>query len=256
MTNDGEDSSDASHWSEDYEASDVFIGAPIPDLDGISFDSFFDGFESMTFGSYPLNHEIPQLGGPGIFSSSALVLEPRAFELRRLLLGTITRLASESPEPVNVPLLAESIELLTHAEIDYCLKSYFANYHRHCPIIHQPSFDPAVVPDSLLLACVALGAMYADPMKLAWMKGLLDVIETFIFSLPAVKEECFGTMGYLQVQNEDARNYHFQSFQGAYLFVVVQYFSGNLPARRRARRQRFLTVANVSFGFFPALFSC
>ena len=88
--------------------------------------------------------------------------------------------------------------------------------------------------------------MYAEPARVAWMRGLLDLIELCIFSLPALRDEYFSTSGYLQVPDEEALNYHFQTYQGAYLFVVVQYFSGNLGARRRARRQRFPTILNVS----------
>jgi hypothetical protein len=247
MVNDAEDSSDASHWSEDYEQNDVFIGAPMPDIGGVSFDSFFGGFENLTFGTYPLHHDISQItSGPGIVSPSALLLEPRAYEIRLLLLDTASKFAAEYPGDPHLPLMASNIELLTHVEIDHCLSSYFSNYHRHCPILHRPSFQPTLVPEALLLACVALGAMYSDPPRIAWMKTLLDVIEHYIYSLPALKDEYFGTMGHLQVQDEDALNYHFQTFQGAYLLVVVQYFSGNLVARRRARRGRFCTILNVS----------
>jgi hypothetical protein len=242
-----EDSSEASHWSEDYEQNDVFAGAPLPDFEGVNFDSFFGGFESLTFGSYPLVHDISQLsGGPIIVPPSAMMLETRAYEIRQTLLNTVNDFAAENPENAQLPLLAPNIELLTHVEIDYCLNSFFNNYHRHCPIIHQPTFQPTLAPDALVLACVALGAMYSDPGKVAWMKSLLDLIERYIFSLPAMRDEYFPTMGYLQTADEEAVNYHFQTFQGAYLFVVVQYFSGNLAGRRRARRQRFCTVLNVS----------
>ena len=244
--NDADDSSDASHWSEDYEQNDVFIGAPMPDFEGVNFDSFFGGFESMTFGSYPMQHDVSQItSGPVIVSPSASLLEPRAFELRQLLLNTTNKLATEYPGDPQLSLVIPNIELLTHVEMDHCLNAYFSNYHRHCPIIHRPTFQPTLAPEALVLACVALGAMYSDPSKVAWMKTLLDLIEIFIFSLPGLKDEYFYTMGYLQMPDDEALNYHFQTFQGAYLFVVVQYFSGNLAARRRARRQRFCTMLTV-----------
>ena len=247
VINDAEDSSEASHWSEDYEQNDPYIGAAMPDFDGVTFDSFFGGFESLTFGSYPLHHDMSQItSGSQILSPSAMVLEPRAYELRQLLLNASSRLAMEYPDNPQLPLLSTNIELLTHVEIDQCLESYFTNYHRHCPILHRPSFQPTLAPAPLLLACIALGAMYSDPVKVSWMKGLMDVIEVYIFSLPAVRDEFFVTDGYRNLPDEDAVNYHFQVYQGAYLFVVALYFSGNLAGRRRARRQRYCTVVNAS----------
>lgn len=248
--NEADDSSEASHWSEGYEQNDVFVGAPMPEFEGVNFDSFFGGFESLTFGSYPLNNDLPQmLGAAGPISASAMALEPRAYEIRQLLLGAIDRLAMEYPDHPQLPMLSTHIELFTHVEIDHCLGLFFSNYYRHCPILHRPSFQPTLIPESLLLTCVALGGMYSDPAKVAWMKSLLDVIETFIFSLPSVKDEYFSPMGSLQVQDAEALNYHFQTFQGAYLCVVVQYFSGNPEARRRARRNRFSTILSVSYPF-------
>ncbi|ETI25285.1 hypothetical protein G647_04660 [Cladophialophora carrionii CBS 160.54] len=245
--NEAEDSSEASHWSEDYEQNDVFAGAALPDFEGVSFDSFFGGFESLTFGSYPLHHDMSQItSGPVIVPPSAMMLETRAYEIRQILLNTVSKIAIEDPENPQLPLLAPNIELLTHVEIDSCLNSFFNNYYRHCPIIHQPTFQPTLAPEALVLGCVALGAMYSDPGKVAWMKSLLDVIEQYVFSLPAVKDDYFTTNGYLQMADEEALNYHFQTFQGAYLCVVVQYFSGNLSGRRRARRQRFCTILNMA----------
>ncbi|KIW74950.1 hypothetical protein Z517_11721 [Fonsecaea pedrosoi CBS 271.37] len=244
--NDAEDSSEASHWSEDYESHDVFTGASLADLDVVNFDSFFGGFESLTFGSYPPNADLQHItSGTGIVSAAALTLEPRAYEIRQLLMGAATKFAIEYPDSPQLAHLETNIGLLTHVEIDHCLNLFFNNYYRHCPIIHRPSFEPTIAPIPLVLGCVALGAMYSEPTKVAWMKGLLDLIESYVFSLPEVRDEFFGTLGVLEAPDEDAVEYHFQLFQGAYLVVIVQYFSGNLAGRRRARRQRFPSMLSL-----------
>ncbi|KIW21712.1 uncharacterized protein PV07_12855, partial [Cladophialophora immunda] len=242
-----EDSSGASHWSEDYgNPRDVFVGAILADLDCVNFDSFFGGFDSSTFSSYPPNANMPHVtSGTGFGSPSARALEPRAFEIRQLLLGVTTKFAIEYPDSPQLEHLETNIGLLTHVEIDHCLTLFFQNFYRHCPIIHRPSFRPAFAPIPLVLGCVALGAMYSEQAKVCWMKNLLDVIESYIFSLPEVRDEFFGTLGVSEAPDEDAVEYHFQLFQGAYLFVVVQYFSGNLAGQRRARRQRFPSILNV-----------
>ncbi|OAP58657.1 hypothetical protein AYL99_07747 [Fonsecaea erecta] len=250
-----EDSSEASHWSEDFEHPDLFASAGLADLDGVNFDSFFGGFENLTFGSYPLTAEISQItSGTGIVSASAMALEPRAYEIRQVLLDAATKFAVDYPNSPQLATLDANIELLTHVEIDHCLDLFFNNYYRHCPIVHRPTFQPAIAPIPLVLGCVALGAMYSEPAKVAWMKSLLDLMESYVFSLPEVRDEFFGTLGVLEAPDEDAVEYHFQSLQGAYLFVVVQYFSGNLAGRRRARRLRFPSVLNLARYFgLPAV---
>ncbi|KAK5336494.1 hypothetical protein LTR07_008528 [Exophiala xenobiotica] len=239
--------SDASHWSEDYESNDVFIGAPIPDYESVNFDTFFGGFETLTFGAYPLHHDLSQVTSVGgLASQSAMALEPRAYEIRQLLLSTASKLSTEFPETINLMQMASDIELLTHAELDHCIGLYFTNYHRHCPIFHRPSFQPTTVPIPLLLGMVSLGAMYSqERAKVLWMKCLLDVMEAYVFSWPGLRDDYGGFFTLAEAPDEETLDYQFQLFQGAYLMVVVQYFSGNLAARRRARRQRFITVLSV-----------
>lgn len=248
---DHEDSSDASHWSEEYEQNDVFIGAEMPDYEVANFESFFGNFETLTFGAFPLTHyDLSQMTrGGGIASSAAMALEPRAYEVRQLLLATATKLANEYPGHPQIAQWGPAIELVTHVELDHCLGLYFSNYHRHCPILHRPSFQPTIVPIALLLPAVALGAMYSpEPLKVTWMKSLLDVMEAYVFSMPGLKEDYLENFSLADAPDEDTLNYHFQMFQGAYLMIVVQYFSGNLAGRRRARRQRFSSILGVCMG--------
>lgn len=242
---DAEDSSEASHWGEDYEQNDVFIEADIHEF-GVPFDTFLGGLETMTFGHFPLNHDLSQI--TNVASQTATVLEPRAFEIRQLLMDTAHRLAMAYPEDPSWTHLGGAIQLLTHTELDYCVNLFFANYHRHCPILHRPSFCATMVPIPLLLSTAALGAMYApDPTKVAWMKSLFDVMEAYIFALPGLRDETMGGFMLTDAPDEETLNYRFQIFQGAYLMIVTQFFSGNLAGRRRARRQRFCTILSVCF---------
>lgn len=246
-----EDCSETSHWSEDYDRNGVFEGATIPDYDGVNFESFFGGFETMTFGSYPLNADLGRITSTGgLVSSSALELEPRAFEIRQILINTTASLATQYPE--NQSMNAEvysAIDLITHVELDHCLSLYFGNYYRHCPILHRPSFQPTMIPIHLLIAIAALGAMYSpDPRKVACWKSLLDIIEAYIFNCSGFREEYIGSINLAEAPDEDTLFYQFQMFQGAYMMIIVQYFSGNLAGRRRARRERYMRTLNVRDG--------
>jgi len=246
---DPEDCSEASHWSEDYDRNSVFVGATIPEYDGINFDSFFGGFETLTFGAYPLNADFANITSTGgLMPSSALDLEPRAFEIRQILMNTTASLATQYPENQSMnPEVYSAIELITHVELDHCLSLYFGNYHRHCPILHRPSFQPALIPIHLLISLAALGAMYSpDPRKVSSWKSLLDIIEAYIFNCSGFREEYIGSINLAEAPDEDTLFYQFQMFQGAYLMIIAQYFSGNLAGRRRARRERYMRVLNVS----------
>lgn len=243
-TGEPEDSSDTSHWSEEYERNDVFIGADMPDFEGLNFDSFFNGIGNMVFAPYPLQPDLsPMASAGGLTSLTAMALEPVAYQIRELLLATAHKLATETG--YDLVQLVQDINLLTNIELDHCLNLYFVHYHRHCPILHRQSFQPTTVPTPLLLATVALGGMYHKPAKVAWMKRLLDVMEAYTFSFPGLRDE-YGAFSLSEAPDEETLEYQFQLFQGAYLMVVAQFFSGNLGARRRARRQRFTTVLGVS----------
>ncbi|KIW14953.1 hypothetical protein PV08_07740 [Exophiala spinifera] len=243
--------SETSHWSEDYDVNDVFVGADVADFETLNFDTFFGGFDTLTFSSYPLHQDMSQVTSVGgLTSPMAMALEPRAFEIRQLLLDTATTLSNESPQSLNLLQLASSINLLTNTELEHCINLYFANYHRHCPIVHRPSFQPTVAPVPLILGMVALGAMYSqERAKVLWMKNLLDVMEACIFSWPGLKDDYGGLFTLAEAPDEDTLDFQFQIFQGAYLMVVVQFFSGNLSGRRRARRQRFTTVISIARSF-------
>jgi hypothetical protein len=60
-----EDCSETSHWSEDYDRYDVFVGAAIPDYDDVKFESFFGACETLNSGSYPLNADLGNISGTG-----------------------------------------------------------------------------------------------------------------------------------------------------------------------------------------------
>ena len=52
--------------------------------------------------------------------------------------------------------------------------------------------------------------------------------------------------------SEEWQQYQMEEAQGAYLFVVLQYWTGNPIARGRAREQRFPRVVQVMIILVPA----
>jgi hypothetical protein len=85
----------------------------------------------------------------------------------------------------------------------------------------------------------------------AKLKLLLDIIEHYVYSIPGLNDE-YDLPGRTYVrQGEDSslewQQYQLQELQGAYLMIVLQYWTGNTIARARVRQQRFPRIVAVSF---------
>ena len=230
-----------SDWGDRVENYDAFFGADM------SFDSFFGNFEGLSFSlPMPAHQELPET------TQEALAVPSPALEFRALEIREQLRFAALNHDDLNGTQhfkdLSPAIELITHSEVESCIELYFRCYHRHCPILHRPSFDATSVALPLLLSVMALGAMYSkDPAQLSLLKQLLDLIETYIYALPGLGVEYEGCLNLAQAVDDDRLQHQFEIFQGAYLIVVAQYFSGNTTARKRARLQRFTRVLSVSY---------
>ena len=241
---DADSPSEASHWSEEMEPYDPYVGAT-----DTTFDGFFDGLESLTFGHPSIRADTLPVGSamPMITTSNlSQALEPRALEVRQALSTTASNFGSTLPEAQEMLQLGPTIEQITGPEVDHLVQLYFENYHRHCPVLHRPSFQPTLCPMATLLSVMALGGMYADePVQIQRMRSLLDVIEAYIFSLPGLRDEYTNSLSLAEAPDEETLQYQFEVFQGAYLIIIAQYFSGNAAAKRRARRQRYTRVLDV-----------
>ncbi|KAI9869806.1 MAG: hypothetical protein M1823_008947, partial [Watsoniomyces obsoletus] len=55
-------------------------------------------------------------------------------------------------------------------------------------------------------------------------------------------DEYSNSLNLAEAPDEQTLQFQFEIFQGAYLIIIAQYFSGNVAAKRRARRQRFTRV--------------
>jgi Fungal specific transcription factor domain/Fungal Zn(2)-Cys(6) binuclear cluster domain len=239
-----ESPSEASHWSEDMEPYDPYVGAS-----DFTFDGFFDSLETLTFGHSVIRSDVlPPSAGIVSVTTDAIspALEPRALEVRQALSKTAGNFGNTLPEAQEMLQLGPAIEQVTGADIDSLVSLYFENYHRHCPILHRPSFQATLCPLALLLSVMALGGMYApETERVQRMRSLLDVIEAYIFSLPGLRDEYSHSLNLAEAPDEQTLQFQFELFQGAYLIIIAQYFSGNVAAKRRARRQRFTRVLDV-----------
>lgn len=229
----------ASDWDGRVDNYDAFFGADM------SFDSFFGSLEGLSFGLPSTANLTLPTTNQDVLTVTSSVLESRAIEIReQLRLAAMT--CDDSNTAHHLKDLNPAIELINHAQIESCIDLYFHYYHRHCPILHRPSFDATNVALPLLLSVMALGAMYSkDRHRVYCLRNLLDLMERYIYGLPGLGDEYEDSLNLAQAADDEKLQHQFEIFQGAYLIVVAQYFSGNTMARKRARQQRFTKVMSV-----------
>lgn len=79
---------------------------------------------------------------------------------------------------------------------------------------------------------------------------VLDTIEAYIYSIPRISEEYdLPDRQYIkhgEFASLDWQKFQLEEVQGAYLMIVLQYWTGNTIARTRVRQQRYGRVISVS----------
>lgn len=116
---------------------------------------------------------------PPQFSASA-ELEARAVDIREKLCRSAECLFLPENPP---PDLLQAIQLITGLTLDTFVKLYFRHWHKHGPMVHEPSFDPIRAPIPLLLSMFSVGGMYSSHKhEVTQVKRLLDLIEFQIYS--------------------------------------------------------------------------
>ncbi|KAK2686281.1 hypothetical protein QWA68_014847 [Fusarium oxysporum] len=108
---------------------------------------------------------IPQLGGdsdkslrPGLHLELEKVEELHRAQVQRSAQTILERPLWRAVSLANFP---------SKAKIDHCIDLFFVNFRPPINFIHQPTFDPAKVPEVLLLAIVVIGARFSS------MKGAM-----------------------------------------------------------------------------------
>ena len=129
--------------------------------DDNNLDVFLSNLEFGTFERQTHNWQMPGenmilWSGPDALYLDRAVLEQRAFEIREKL--NFTAATQNPPNPPSKEVL-EAIQLITADNIAAYIKLYFRHWHKHGPIVHEPSFNPCTAALPLVLALMSLGGM-------------------------------------------------------------------------------------------------
>ncbi|ODH44949.1 hypothetical protein ACO22_00572 [Paracoccidioides brasiliensis] len=156
----------------------------------------------------------------------------------------------EMDDVTPIAISQELRYLLTTQRIHKFVSLYFRNWHKNCPMMHQPSFDSETANPYLLAAVVLMGAIYSDNAnERITAKKLLDLVEAFIFSTEVFSQDFEIAQSYkaphaqLDIKT-DWRT--FQNFQAGYLIFLVQYWGGSRTARNRMVQIRLGEVVKIA----------
>jgi hypothetical protein len=134
------------------------------------------------------------------------------------------------------------LEFFNPMNLRRLLNTYWKRWHRHCPIIHPPSFDPSQAPAELILAMVLIGACVSkDSQDANYARKLLDCAERLIFELPWLSRE----IGSNQTDASLTRGTKLRLLQAAIIMCSLQTWEGSDKAKARIRKLRYPYVAQA-----------
>ncbi|PQE08746.1 C2H2 finger domain (Zms1) protein [Rutstroemia sp. NJR-2017a BVV2] len=214
-------------------------------LANLEFETF-ERQRQMQGWQFPAGN-VASWSGPTDSFYNCNILEQRAFDIREKL-----RYAASAQSIPNVlpKEMIDAIELVKADTIASFTKLYFKHWHHHAPMVHEASYNPCTAALPLVLSIMSLGGMYSKiPAEVEKVKYLLDTIESYIYSIPGINDE-YDLPGRAYIKrgedaSQDWQQYQLEEFQGAYLMIVLQYWSGNEIARARVRQQRFSRLISI-----------
>lgn len=140
--------------------------------------------------------------------------------------------------------------LFTLENLTVFITAFFHSLHWHMPVVHCPTFDPANVSDSLLLAIFLAGAVYTIPFNgtdLSLPPSLLSVAEEYVFR----KVANLSTSTIL-APDQPIKGYAIETVQAALILEMLQFSQGDPLIRRRIRIVRHPCLVSTirSMGLF------
>lgn len=146
----------------------------------------------------------------------------------------------------NFQHMNNALEIVTPEKIKSFLELYFYHWQRHCPIIHQQTFDASKAALPLLITMFAIGGMYSKyANEIASIQLLLDLFEIIVYKTPGLEVEYEFRRGTQACEDYIKEQQQLEELQAAYLMIVVQYWGGNAIAKERVRQQRFMRLISV-----------
>lgn len=125
-----------------------------------NLDQFLRSLEFATFEQQ--NHHFPLQGETMVWPAQdavfldRAVLEQRAFDIKEKLRYTAMTM---NPPHAPAPEVLAAIEFITANKIALWIKLFFRHWHKHAPMVHEPTFNPCTAALPLVLSLMSLGGM-------------------------------------------------------------------------------------------------
>ncbi|KAL6824541.1 hypothetical protein J3E69DRAFT_381370 [Trichoderma sp. SZMC 28015] len=137
----------------------------------------------------------------------------------------------------------QCLEFFNPLNLRRLLNTYWKRWHRNCPVIHPPSFDPSQAPAELVLVLVLIGACVSkNPNDAQNARKWLEPVERLVFALPWLSRETQGS----QADPTLTRYTKLRILQTAVLMCALQTWEGSEKAKERIRKLRYPYVAQAS----------
>jgi hypothetical protein len=133
-------------------------------------------------------------------------------------------------------------DLFSAANIRLFERLYVQNHHRHCPIIHIPTFHAESATLPLLLATFLGGSLHSHPRDTCSLAvDCIDIAEAYMFSLPVFNTEIKHTAA---SESQSSENY--DVLKAVVLLLQVQIGRNDPDIRRRVRYQRLPRLVHAA----------
>lgn len=234
-------------------------------------NAFSFSFSSLENNSSPLEFFMSDVVDPGLLSLGDSLAGDDYFQLDEFmpdsavlgskLPGQLHDIAAELVETSRSMSLDAGNEqsMLDMADLDALfsldnltlfITAFFHSLHWHMPVVHCPTFDPANVSNSLLLAIFLAGAVYTIPFNgtdLSLPPPLLSVAEEYVF-----RKVVNLTTSTTMVADQPVKGYAIETVQAALILEMLQFSQGDPLIRRRIRIVRHPCLVSTirSMGLF------
>ncbi|KAJ5955137.1 hypothetical protein N7501_009416 [Penicillium viridicatum] len=137
---------------------------------------------------------------------------------------------------------ATNQDLFSAANIRLFERLYVQSYHRHCPIIHIPTFQAESATLPLLLATFLGGSLHSYPRDTCSLAvDCIDIAEAYMFSLPV-----FNTEFKQPTTSESQTSENYDVLKAVVILLQIQIGRNDPNIRRRVRYQRLPMLVHAA----------
>lgn len=140
----------------------------------------------------------------------------------------------------HVAAVPKSAELIFAVDkVDEFVQSYFENWHRHCPVLHRPSFNLLTAFTPLITAVILVGAIYSSTESAEAARVCLNAAENYIF-----RHEAFRRL--LDPPSRTTSILSIEPLQAGFIISIPQHWDHHRDSRHRVRLHRYVDLISAS----------